>query len=177
MVPHQHLRAPEKWKTVSEGRLYVNWIPTVEALKKTCLEEWKKVGGHLTEEQNAFDVPAHITTMAHDDESPAGLMNFTQNSIEALHRRSLFGYKARLEVVPWKEENRVTPLRQMETVLSSCHHMRLHGASFKMMVDSGSARRGRGPPPTHFWWHEPLSMKMAVVATTHHSTILSCRSS
>ena len=48
--------------------------------------------------------------MANDDESPAGHMNFTQNSIEALHRRSLFGYKVRPEVVPWPEENRVMPL-------------------------------------------------------------------
>ena len=47
---------------------------------------------------------------AHDDESPAGQMKFTQNSIEALHRRILFGYKVRPEVVPWPEEHRVMPL-------------------------------------------------------------------
>ena len=63
-----------------------------------------------SEEQNTKDVPVHITTIVYDDESPAGQMNFTQNSIEAHHRRSLFGYKVRPEVVPWPEEHRVSPL-------------------------------------------------------------------
>ena len=35
----------------------------------------------------------------------------------------------------------------METVLSGWHDTRLHGAFFKMMVDS---RTSPGPPPTHF---------------------------
>ena len=117
-----HLRAPGKRKNVSEGRLYVNWIPTVEASKNVFVEEWIYVSGDSSEEQNTIDVPAHITTMAHDDESPAGQMNFTQNSIEAHHRRSLFGYKIRLEVVPWPEEHRVTLLRQMVTVLTNATH-------------------------------------------------------
>ena len=91
MVPHQHFRAPERRKSVSEGRLYVNWIPTGVTLKKAFVEEWIYVGGDSSEEQNAIDVPVHITIMAHDDESPAWQMNLTQNSIEALHRRSLFG--------------------------------------------------------------------------------------
>ena len=68
------------------------------------------VGGDSSEEQNAIDVPVHITIIAHDDESPAGQMNFTQNSIEALHRRILVGKKVRPVVVPWPEEHRVMPL-------------------------------------------------------------------
>ena len=91
MVPHQHLRAPEKRKSVSEDRLYVNWIPTGVTLKIVFVEEWICVGGDSSEEQNAQDVPVHITTMAHDDESPAKQMNFDQNSIEAHHTRSFLG--------------------------------------------------------------------------------------
>ena len=56
-------------------------------------EGWEKASGGLFEEQNAKDVPVHITTMSHDDESPAGQMNFTQNSNEALLRRSISGIK------------------------------------------------------------------------------------
>ena len=48
-----------------------------------CVEEWKNAGGDSSEEQNTIDVPVHVTIMAHDDESP--------DSIEAHHRRSLFG--------------------------------------------------------------------------------------
>ena len=48
--------------------------------------------------------------IAHDGESPAKQMNFTQISIEALHRHILFGYKVKLEVVLWLEEHRVMPL-------------------------------------------------------------------
>ena len=64
-------------------------------LEHVFVEEWIHVGGDSSEEQNTVDVPVQITIMAHDDESPAGQMNFTQNSIEAHHRRSLFGYKVR----------------------------------------------------------------------------------
>ena len=110
MVPHQHLRAPEKRKSVSEGRLYVNWIPTGETLKNVFVEDWFCVGGDSSEEQNAQDVPVHITFITHDDESPAMQMNFTQKSIEAHHRRSFLGWKVRPEVVPWPEEHRVSPL-------------------------------------------------------------------
>ena len=46
--------------------------------------------------------------MAHDEESPAGQMNFTEISTKALLRRSLFGKKVGPEVVPWPEEHRVT---------------------------------------------------------------------
>ena len=90
-MPHQHLRAPGKRKNVSEGRLYVNWIPTGKTLKIVFVDEWIDVGGDSSEEQNTTDAPVHITTMAHDDEIPAGQMNFTQNSIEAHHRHSPFG--------------------------------------------------------------------------------------
>ena len=55
-------------------------------------------------------------------------MNFTQNSIEAHHRHSLFGYKARPEVVPWPEEHTVTPLRQMETVYTNATKEAVSGA-------------------------------------------------
>ena len=89
-MPHQHLIAPGKRKNVSESRLYVNWIPTGETLKNVFVEEWIYVGGDSSEEQNTIDVPVHITTMAHDDEFPAGQMNFTQNSIEAHYRLSFF---------------------------------------------------------------------------------------
>ena len=90
MVPHQHLRAPGKKKNVPEGRLYVNWIATGETLKNVCgrVDACRR---RLTWEQNTTDVPLHITTMAYDEESTAGQMNFTQNSIEAHHRRSFFG--------------------------------------------------------------------------------------
>ena len=87
MVPRQHLRAPGKKKSVSEGRLYVNWIPTGETSKNVFVEDWIDVGGDSSEEQNTINAPVHITTMAHDDETPAGQINITQNSIEALHRR------------------------------------------------------------------------------------------
>ena len=55
------------------------------AKKNLLVERWV----YAAEEQNAKDVPVHITTMAHDDESSAGQMNFTQNSNEALLRRSV----------------------------------------------------------------------------------------
>ena len=44
MVPHQHLRSPGKGKSLSEGREYVNWIPTGENLKNVFVAEWKIVG-------------------------------------------------------------------------------------------------------------------------------------
>ena len=47
------------------------------------------MGGGKSEGQKAKDVPVHITTKSHDDETPAGQMNFTQNSNEALLRRSI----------------------------------------------------------------------------------------
>ena len=41
--------------------MYVNWIPTGDTLKKACLEESLYVGGDSSEEQNALDIPVHIT--------------------------------------------------------------------------------------------------------------------
>ena len=110
VVPRQHLTAPGKRNSVSEGRWYVPWIPIGETLRKVFVEEWIDVGGDSSEEQKTISAPVHITTVAHDDETPAGQMNFAQNSIEALHRRSLCGYKVRPEVVPWPEEHIVMPL-------------------------------------------------------------------
>ena len=83
MVPHQHLRAPGNRKNVPEGRLYVNWIPTGETLKKVFVEERIKNG------QKTRNAPVRINTTAHDDETPAGQTSFTENSIEALQRRCL----------------------------------------------------------------------------------------
>ena len=56
------------------------------------VEEWIDVCGDSSEGQKTINAPVRITTMAHDDETPAGQINFTQNSIEALHRRCLFGF-------------------------------------------------------------------------------------
>ena len=70
--------------------------------------EWVEVCGDSSEGQKTINALVRVTTMAHDDESPAGQMTFTQNSTGAHHRRSLFGYKVRPEVVPWPEEHRVT---------------------------------------------------------------------
>ena len=100
MVPHQHLIAPGKRESDTEGRLYVNWIPTGDALKNVFVEEWIKVGGDSPEEQKTINAPMRIKSMAHDDETPAGQMNITQNSIEALHRRCLFRYKEDLRSCP-----------------------------------------------------------------------------
>ena len=61
--------------------------------KNMFVEGWVYAGGGSSEEQNALDVPLHITTMAHDDGSPAGQMNFTRNSNETLLRRSISGRK------------------------------------------------------------------------------------
>ena len=41
-------------------------------MKNVFVEEWKNIGGDSSEEQNTIDAPVHITTMAHDDDSPAG---------------------------------------------------------------------------------------------------------
>ena len=67
MVPHQHLRAPGMRKSISEGRLYVNWISTGETLKNVFMDEWMYAGGDSSEERNTIDVPVRITIMAHDD--------------------------------------------------------------------------------------------------------------
>ena len=37
--------------------------------------------------------------ISHNDEPPAGQMNFTQDSIEALHRRVFFGHMKKPEAV------------------------------------------------------------------------------
>ena len=58
------------------------------------------MGGGSPEEQNAKDVPVHITTIVLDDETLAGQMNFTQNSKEALHRRSISSGKKGLRASP-----------------------------------------------------------------------------
>ena len=50
-----------KGKVSQRARLYENWIPTSDTLKKACLEEWLCVGGDSPEEQNATDVLVHIT--------------------------------------------------------------------------------------------------------------------
>ena len=63
---------------------------------------------HTTDTEG--EIEYNTRPIAHDDESPAGKMNSTQNSIEALHRRILFGHKVRPDVVPWPEEHRVMPL-------------------------------------------------------------------
>ena len=70
MVPHQHLRAQGKRKNVSEGRLYVNWIPTGETLNNVFVEEWKEVGGDSSEEQNTVDAPVHIISNRADELYP-----------------------------------------------------------------------------------------------------------
>ena len=114
MVPHQHLVAPGKRKSDTEGRLFVNWIPTGEALKNVFMEEWIYIGGDLPEEQKTLNAPMSIATMARDDETPAGQMNFTQNNIEALHRRCLFGYKEDLRSCPGRRNIECRPCDRWE---------------------------------------------------------------
>ena len=41
-------------------------------------------------EQEAKEIPVHMPTMSHEDETPDVQLSFTQNSNEALLRRSLF---------------------------------------------------------------------------------------
>ena len=69
-----------------QSRLHVNWIPTGETLKNVFVEEWIDVCGDSSDGQKTTNAPVRVTTMAHDDETPAGQINFSQNSIEALHR-------------------------------------------------------------------------------------------
>ena len=66
------LESPRKRKSVSQGRLCVNWIPTGETLKNVLVEEWAEVCGDSSEEQKTTNAPVRITTMAHDDETPVG---------------------------------------------------------------------------------------------------------
>ena len=47
------------------------------------------MSGGKSKEQKAKDAPVHITSMSHNDESPARQMNFTQDGNEALLRRSI----------------------------------------------------------------------------------------
>ena len=48
--------------------------------------------------------------------------------------------------------------------------MRPHDVLFKLLVDTGSAKRRRSRSPRTFWRHEHQSMKMAVATTTHLSS-------
>ena len=63
-------------------------------------EEWAAAN---LRNRRAQDVPVHITTMSHDDETPAGQMNFTQNSNAALLRRSVSGIKIGLRSCPGRK--------------------------------------------------------------------------
>ena len=83
-----------------QSRLHVNWIPTGETLKNVFVEEWVDVCGDSSEGQKTINAPVRIITMAHDDETPAGQINFSHNSIEALHRRCLFVYEEDLRSYP-----------------------------------------------------------------------------
>ena len=63
----------------------------------------------------------------------------------------------------------VPTIRFKEEVEDECHDMNLHGALFKLLVDSGSAKRRHDRRLRTFWRHENLSMKMALATATHHS--------
>ena len=108
-MPHQHFRFPGKRKSVSEGRLYVNWIPNGETLKNVFVEERVEVCGDSSEEQKTMNATVRITTMAHDDETPVVSINFTQNSIEASHRRCLLGLKENLRSCPGRRNMECRP--------------------------------------------------------------------
>ena len=95
--------------SVTEGRLYVNWIPSSETLKNVFVEEWLDVSGDSSEGQKTISAPVRIITMAHNNETPAGQINFTQNSIEL----------PPTAVVLWPRERRVSAMRQMVTVLTT----------------------------------------------------------
>ena len=47
-----------------------------------------------------------------------------------------------------------------------CHDMQLQDELFKLLMDSGSAKRRRNRSLRTFWRHEHLSMKVAVATTT-----------
>ena len=70
--------------------MYVNWIPTGETLKNVFVEEWVDVCGDSSKGQKTINVPVRMTTTAQNDEIPAEQINFTQNSIDVLHRGSSF---------------------------------------------------------------------------------------
>ena len=53
--------------------------------------------------------------------------------------------------------------------------MKLHGAPFISLVDSGSAKRRRDRRLRTFWRHEHPSMKMVVATTMHHSNSYTLR--
>ena len=55
MVPHQHLTVSRKRKSDTEGRLFVNWIPTSEDLKNVFMEEWISASGDAPGEQETTD--------------------------------------------------------------------------------------------------------------------------
>ena len=61
-------------KKMSRRVEYVNWIPTGETFKTVFEEEWIDVAGDSSEEQNTTNAPLHITTMARNNETPAGQM-------------------------------------------------------------------------------------------------------
>ena len=76
-VPHQHLRAPGRRTVSQQARLYINRISTSETLENVLVEEWVEVCGDSSEGQKTINAPVRVTTMAQNDETPAGQINFT----------------------------------------------------------------------------------------------------
>ena len=77
MVPHQHLKTPEKGKGHKEDQVFVKWIPISEALKN---EFWARVGIHQRRPIRGA-APDH---MKRENETPSEKISLTRNSIEAL---------------------------------------------------------------------------------------------
>ena len=95
--------------------------------------------------------------ISHNDETQAGQMNFTQESIEALHRRVLFGYMvigAVAEVGGTQSDAAADNTGRpfwcqkdfQEEGQDECHVMKLHGAPFILLVGNGSAKHHRNAP-------------------------------
>ena len=115
--------------------------------------------------------------ISHSDEPQTRQINFTQDSIDSLHRRFLSEWSY-LRPRPWPEEHRLTPLPFhlvpqryfKEKGEVECHDMRLHDVLFLLLGGSGSMKRRRNRRLRTFRRYEHLYMKMAVATTTHLSS-------
>ena len=95
-------------------------------------------------------------------------MNFTQDSIDGLHRRVPFrahGFTRGRGLSRRNTERRRCDREHRPSLLVpkryfkeegevECHDMKLHGAPFILLVDNGSAKRRRNRSLRTFWRHE-----------------------
>ena len=57
-----------------------HWIQTSEALKNVFIEEWISTSGDAPGEQETINAPLSMTTMARDDETPAGRLTLLKTA-------------------------------------------------------------------------------------------------